>query len=161
MMEEKATVVAIEKGIITVQSQVKSTCSSCQQSDTCGSGIVAKAIPQKTLTVTLISELSMNVGDCVILGIPENEVLKTAWQVYLWPLIGLIVSSAVGQKLVEIQVLPHELFGLVLGVLGGYLGYRFAKYWQNRAGSMELLQPKVLRVLPKSQVSQTIVIKEL
>ncbi len=146
---------------VTVQSQVKSTCSSCQQADTCGSGIVAKAIPQKKLTVTLTSSLPVKVGDCVVLGIPEHDMLQTAWQVYLWPLIGLILFSAVGQQLIEYGLFSHELFGLFLGITGGYLGYRFAKYYQKKPGRAEKLQPKILRILPAVKLAEKIIVKEI
>jgi sigma-E factor negative regulatory protein RseC len=155
---EKST---FKKSNVTVQSQVKSTCSSCQQADTCGSGIVAKAIPQKKLTVTLTSNLPVKVGDCVVLGIPEHDVLQTAWQVYLWPLIGLILFSALGQQLIEKGIFSHELFGLFLGVSGGYLGYRLAKYYQKRPGRAERLQPKILRVLPSPKLAEKIIVKEI
>ena len=49
-MEELATVTAYENGKITVVSQIKSTCNSCSQVNTCASGLVAKAIPHKKLS---------------------------------------------------------------------------------------------------------------
>lgn len=166
MMEELATVVAIKQNQITCVSQVKSTCSSCQQADTCGSGIVAKAIPKKQLSVIIpldkaLTSNTLKVGDCIILGIPEIAILQTAWQVYLWPLIGLIGFSALGQRLLAQQIFTHELMSLSLGVLGGYLGYRLAKFWQQRSGQHQRLQPKILRVLPNKTLVKSINIKEI
>lgn len=153
-MEELATVTAIENGKITVVSQIKSSCNSCSQVETCASGQVAKAIPHKKLSFTLhttesLAMQNINVGDCVILTLPEVDVLQSALQVYLLPIVGLFSVSAVGQWLVQAQILTHELFALPFSVLGGYLGYRLAKYLQSRPVMREKLQPKVLRVLPK------------
>ena len=50
MIEEQARVIAIDKNKITVESIVKSSCSGCQQIDSCGSGQIAKAIPHKKNT---------------------------------------------------------------------------------------------------------------
>ncbi len=90
MIEENATVIAIDNDKIIVESQVKSTCSSCQQVDNCGSGQVAKAIPHRKLTVKLENHLNLTIGDLVVLGIPEHQLLKSAWQVYFMPLLGLL-----------------------------------------------------------------------
>ena len=156
-MEELAEVISIENGMISVVSQVKSSCNSCSQVSTCASGQVAKALPHKKLSFTLpVSALLNNkliqVGDCVVLTLPEVDVLKSAWQVYLLPVVGLLSFSALGQWLVIKGVLSHELLALGIGLIGGYLGYRIAKYLQNNPEHQDKLQPKILRVIPKPVV---------
>lgn len=156
-MEELAEVIAIESGMISVVSQIKSSCSSCSQVSTCASGQVAKAIPHKKSSFTLpVSSLLNNeliqVGDCVVLTLPEIDVLQSAWQVYLLPIIGLLSFSAMGQWLIMQKVLSHELLALGIGLAGGYLGYRLAKYLQNHPDYQEKLQPKILRLIPKPLV---------
>lgn len=153
-MEEFATVTAINDNKITLISQVKSTCNSCSQVDSCASGQVAKAIPKKTLSFTLtkpkeLDHKVINVGDCVVLTVPEIDVLQSAWQVYLLPVFGLFSFSAFSQWLLEMQVLPHELVALAIGIVGGYLGYRLAKRIQNNPGKQKSLQPQILKVLAK------------
>ncbi len=154
-MEELATVTAINNGNITVVSQIKSSCNSCSQVDTCASGQIAKAIPHKKLSFTLLeSKLldnhTINVGDCVVLTVPETDVLQSAWQVYLLPVLGLFSFSAVGQWLQQEGMLSHELLALSIGLVGGYLGYRLAKHLQNQPNKLTKLHPKILRVLPKT-----------
>ena len=153
-MEELATVTAINNDKITVVSQIKSSCNSCSQVDTCASGQVAKAIPHKQLSLTLsktrsIENETINVGDCVILMLPEVDLLRSAWQVYLLPILGLFILSALGQWLTLEGILAPELMALALGVSGGYFGYKLAKYFQSTSINQEKLQPKILRVLPK------------
>jgi sigma-E factor negative regulatory protein RseC len=156
-MEELAEVIAIESGLISVVSQVKSSCSSCSQVSTCASGQVAKAIPHKKSSFilpvsALLTNQRLQVGDCVVLTLPEIDVLQSAWQVYLLPIIGLVSFSALGQWLTMQAVLSHELLGLGIGLTGGYLGYCLAKYLQNHPEHQEKLQPKILRVIPKPLV---------
>ena len=84
-MEELAEVIAIENGNISLVTQLKSSCNSCSQVSTCASGQVAKAFPHKKSTFILsLSALSKNqtlqVGDCVVLTLPEVDVLRSAWQ---------------------------------------------------------------------------------
>ncbi len=153
MIEELATVTAITQKKVTITSQIKSSCSGCAQVDTCGSGLIAKAIPQKQLKFILSYPKNMEngvlkVGDCIVLGLPENDVLANAGQVYLLPLLGLIVFSAFGQWLVNQQVVNHELFAVGFGLVGGYFGYRVAKYRQTKGKQALKLQPEILRTLP-------------
>jgi sigma-E factor negative regulatory protein RseC len=156
-MEELAEVIAIENGIISVVSQIKSSCNSCSQVSTCASGQIAKAIPHKKLSFTLSASALLNrqlvqVGDCVVLTLPEIDVLQSAWQVYILPIIGLLSFSALGQWLKIQGMLSHELLALGVGLVGGYLGYRLAKYLQSNPEHQEKLQPKILRVIPKPLV---------
>lgn len=153
-MEELATVTANEQGKITVVSQVKSTCNSCSQVSTCASGQIAKAIPHKKLSFTLylpklLENQVVNVGDFVVLTVPEVDVLQSARQVYLFPIFGLFFFSALGQWLVQEEILAHELIGLSIGILGGYLGYRLAKHLQSEPNKQKRLQPEILKILPK------------
>jgi sigma-E factor negative regulatory protein RseC len=149
LIEEVAKVIAINATQITVESTIKSACSGCQQVDQCGSGQVAKAIPQKRLCATLTSALALNVGDDVLLGISEQALLTSAWQVYFLPLLGLILWSAAGQWLM-LNHGVHELFALALGILGGYLGFRLASFWQHKCAMQHAIQPIIVKVLPKS-----------
>jgi len=159
MIKELANVVAIEAGHITVTSQIKSTCSGCAQVDNCGSGQIAKALPQAKLTLTLPYDINttgktLALGDCVVLALPEQYVLASAGQVYLLPLLGLISFSAVGQWLLKQQVLPHELFALGLGISGAYLGYRVAKFKQQQGKQSKKLQPHIIEVIPSLVINK-------
>ncbi|MEW6998429.1 SoxR reducing system RseC family protein [Colwelliaceae bacterium BS250] len=149
MIEETAKVVAIDGDKITVTSSIKSTCHSCAQQDDCGSGQIAKAIPHKSLTTSLnakfIGNKILNVGDEVVIGLPETTMLSSAFDVYMLPIIGLVLFAAIGQYvLVDLWHL-HELLALMLGVFGGVLGFLIAKKRQKVVQVQQDLQPKLLR----------------
>tara|TARA_R110000737_G_scaffold298125_1_gene304962 strand:+ start:1328 stop:1804 length:477 start_codon:yes stop_codon:yes gene_type:complete len=145
MIEEQATVVAIEHDNVTVTSLIKSACGGCQQLDNCGSGQVAKAFPQKQLSLTLKSSLALEVGDNVVLGLNESALLQSAWQVYLWPLLGLLFASWFGQWLVNNGTLSHEFFAIVFGIIGGFCGFTLAKRQQIKSAACAKLAPKIMR----------------
>ena len=149
-MEELATVVDVKNNTIAVTSEIKSACSGCQQVDNCGSGQVAKAFPTKKLSLTLQSNLSVKVGDTVVLGLSEDCLLQSAWQVYLFPVFGLISFAGLGQYFVNNNILPHELLAVLFSMLGGYLGYVLASRIQSTPKNKEKLTPKILRVLTKT-----------
>jgi sigma-E factor negative regulatory protein RseC len=150
MIEELATGVDMNSESITVVCDVKSACSGCKQLDSCGSGQVAKAFPQKQLSIDLITELAVKKDDTVVIGLSEQCVLESAWQVYLLPVLFLISFSALGQWLVEQLIFSHEIYAIALGMGGGYLGYRLARNLQSSKNKIDKLVPKVLRILPKT-----------
>lgn len=145
MIEESGTVVAIETNNITVTSEIKSACSGCQQVDNCGSGQVAKAFPQKKLSFTLNSTIPVQLGDKVIIGLNESALLTSAWQVYLWPVLGLLIAAWLGQLLINNQYFNHEIFAIVFSFVGGYIGFFLAKQQQNKLHNSAELSPKLLR----------------
>lgn len=146
MIEEQAKVIAIDDNLITLESVVKSSCSGCQQIESCGSGQVAKAFPHKSVSYTLTSDLPVNVGDSVVIGLSEQILLSTAWRVYIWPLIGLILSSFLGQLLLDNNYLPHELFALLIGLLGGGIGYKLAQRQLKYSENCSKWTPSLIKV---------------
>lgn len=149
MIEEQATVTSVEGQTIVVESIVKSACSSCQQLESCGSGQISKAFPQKSLSYTLSTEKQISVGDSVVIGLSEQILLSAAWRVYMWPLIGLISGSFLGQLLYERQILPYELLALTVGLIGGYVGYRLARAKLGQSANCTKWTPSLIRINPK------------
>ncbi|WOH37327.1 SoxR reducing system RseC family protein [Thalassotalea fonticola] len=146
MIEETATVVAIEGNQVIVKSVIKSTCHSCNQQDDCGSGQIAKAIPHKALTTRFENTTAqLKLGDEVVIGLSEKSVISSALQVYMLPLFAMIVFAAIGQFILVEQQQMHELLALVFAVLGGYLGHLTAKVLQAKQQVQSNLQPKLLR----------------
>lgn len=159
MIEERAKVVTVDDGQVTVVSEVKSSCKGCSQLDNCGSGQIAQALPHAKLKLTLNYNAehigkSLVPGDSVILALPEKHVLASAGQVYLLPLFGLILFSAFGQWLFKQQLLSHELLALVIGILGAYAGFRLARYIQKGILGSEKLQPKIVALATSPDLPQ-------
>jgi sigma-E factor negative regulatory protein RseC len=161
MIEENASVVSIHLAAnetgdglvsnkVTVESEIKSSCSGCKQVDNCGSGQVAKAFPQPKLSLDLYTDLPVKIGDTVVIGLSDKHLLLSAWQVYLWPLIGLVIASFLGQWFVENEIFNHELIAIAFGVFGGYLGFCLARHQQKRGKYCNLLIPRILRITPSS-----------
>ena len=149
-MEEPAKVIQVLRNSVIVESQLKSACSQCQQVDNCGSGQVAKAFPQPKLTVEIETEEAYNVGDEVLISVPEHALLNIAWQVYLWPILGLMLAAGLGQLLIIEAWLTQEWQAIILGAIGGFLGYKLAKYNVNRCKHHQLLKPKITQRLIKT-----------
>jgi len=154
MIKELAKVTAIDNECITVESTVKSSCSGCKQVDSCGSGQIAKAFPQKKLTTKISSSLPVSLGDTVVIGLSEEILIKSAWQVYMWPLIGLILGAFIGQWLIDSAFLTHEIFAILLAIMLGYLGFYCAKTQQGKIANCPQWAPTILKIMP-SPISVT------
>jgi len=150
MIEELAQVIAIKNEDITVESTVKSSCSGCKQVDNCGSGQIAKAFPQKKLSVTITSGLPVKLGDTVLIGLSEELLLKSAWQVYIWPLIGLISGAFIGQWLMDYGFVSHEIFAIILAAIVGYIGFYSARAQQNKIANCPQWAPTILKIIPSA-----------
>ncbi|MCH2056711.1 MAG: SoxR reducing system RseC family protein [Thalassotalea sp.] len=142
-MEELAKVISVHDQHVVVQSLVKSTCSSCQQVDNCGTGIVAKAIPQQKMTLEIATDLSLDVGDEVLISIPEEAMLSVAWRVYLWPLLGLIIAAGGVQYLMSQGLFNSELMVMLAGGIGAFVGYKISKTQLESSDAHQALQPKI------------------
>lgn len=161
MTKEQAQVVEVGDDFVVVSSQVKSACHQCHQNETCGSGIVAKALPHRAMTLSLPKTnikpgLAVDVGDLVVIALPEKALLSSAFQVYLFPVMGLILFGFIGQWLLEQAIIGHELVSLAIAVIGGYLGFQLAKWRQNQLACQvgsEFLTPSIIaRVSPKNDI---------
>ena len=92
MIEEQALVTRVNNNQIYIQSMQSSACKSCIQQQSCGTALYAKVLPRREMALS--SNLELNVGDTVIVGIEENHLLLASLIMYLLPL--LIMLCAVG-----------------------------------------------------------------
>ena len=89
MIEEQGRVVATEPGAVWVETVRRSTCSSCSANAGCGQGLMQRlGVGAGRARVRALSELSLRVGDAVVLGIHEDLLLRASVLFYLFPLLG-------------------------------------------------------------------------
>ncbi|AXY00303.1 transcriptional regulator [Vibrio alfacsensis] len=100
MMTALATVTEVHRHgkhyHIDLSCEQQTSCSSCSSQKSCGTGVVTKAIGNKSLSWHLRTEQSVKVGQVVEIGFPESSLIKSAMAVYLLPLFGLIVGALIG-----------------------------------------------------------------
>lgn len=135
MITEPATVVKIEKDAIWVRARQKTACGSCSAEKGCGQNLLAEWASKQTLLKIDIrgqDSSAFRLNDQVLVGVPENVVVKGSLQLYFLPLGTLIVGAALG----------HYLFGDDLGtaiaailglLLGGYLAARRSRIFRGES----------------------------
>lgn len=85
MIEEQGRVVATEPGAVWVETVRRSTCSSCSANAGCGQGLMQRlGVGAGRAQVRALSDLSLRVGDAVVLGIHEDLLLRASVLFYLF-----------------------------------------------------------------------------
>lgn len=147
MIEEIGVITAVDRDHIWVETEIKSTCGSCQAESSCGTGVVAKAFSPKKERLILRCRQTTKVGQKVKLGIEENSLLGASALMYLLPLAVLIGAALLSQTLLPLAGLNSELWTIALSFFCTWLCFRWLK---NKVLNKEetKFQPKLLAILP-------------
>ena len=108
--------VATEPGAVWVETVRRSTCSSCSANAGCGQGLMQRlGVGAGRARVRALSDLSLRVGDAVVLGIHEDLLLRASVLFYLFPLLGFFVAALLATRagLVEPLIIVSGLAGLL------------------------------------------------
>jgi len=143
----KATVLRLDAGGVWLSTPVSTSCSGCQQQDSCSSGLVAKALPQRQQQLFLADVADLLPGQQVEICVEPGAVLRSALLVYLLPLCVFIATLALGH-----QQDWHELAQLGTAVLA--TAFTLWRVRRVELGRADQLRVQLVRVLPDIAVQQ-------
>lgn len=147
MIEEIGVITAVDKDHIWVETQIKTTCGSCEAQDNCGTGVVAKAFAPKKEKLILRCKQVAQVGQQVKLGIEEEHLLSASALMYVLPIVIMIVTALTSQAVLPELGLQHELWIVAATFFMTYLSFRWVKRKASRNKNNKF-QPKLLAILP-------------
>jgi sigma-E factor negative regulatory protein RseC len=148
MIEETAQVVASEGRFAWVQTQRTSTCGSCAVNKGCGTATLAKVLGQRRTRVRVLNDVQAGVGEQVIIGLPEQALVRGALAVYLVPLLGLLGGALFGQYLAGRLLLESpDLLSILCGGLGLAAGVFWLRHHAHRIREDVRYQPVIMRRL--------------
>jgi sigma-E factor negative regulatory protein RseC len=151
MIEEIGIISAIEQHnyqqVILVETQIKSTCGSCEAQSNCGTGAIAKVFASKREMLRFRLNEIVEVGQKVSLGIPEENLLKASALVYCLPLGALILSALIGQTILPLVGLIAEGWLILFSVFSSYFTFRFVRRFLSRSDQGDF-HPRILKVFP-------------
>ncbi|BES72486.1 alginate biosynthesis regulator MucC [Marinobacter nanhaiticus D15-8W] len=142
MIEESGTVVALEGDEVWVQTIRQSSCGSCSARKGCGQGALASITDGRANQVRVRNTCGAGVGDHVVLGIEESQLLRASLLVYALPLLGLLVGALVGAGLWP----GLDLAAIASGGLGLTAGFVTLKVVSGGRGQADYLRPVLLRI---------------
>ena len=147
MIEEQGRVISAEGDTVWIETERKTVCSSCNARNGCGQHLAEKYRPSSAFAyIRAYSEWSLSEGDRVMVGIPENTLLKASAVVYLLPLL-LIMAALWFSQVMELG----DGATLIASFLALVAGFVPARKLGTQEG--EVCRVKVVRVLSRQDLS--------
>ena len=117
MIEQVAHVFAIDKTTVWIDTLRVATCDSC----TCGQRLLnqSKNTARSRIELPVPQDMILNVGDEVVLGIPQKAFIKASLLTFAMPLLTLLASASIARWVgfSEPLTVVAALLGLGLGLL--------------------------------------------
>lgn len=146
MIEQQGIVVEAGEEFAWVETQRQSSCGSCSAKAGCGTALLNRSLGAKFSRIRVANAVNAKTGDCVVLGIPEQALLKGSFAVYLVPLLGLLFGAVLAHLLGgAVSVGWQDLWALVGGSAGFFAGLYWVRGYGQRAARGRGFQPVLLR----------------
>jgi len=145
MIEETATVIAIEQGQLVLQAATRTACGGCAAKQGCGTAALSGWLGRKVVHIRADNTVDAQVGDEVVVGLGEDALLNGSIRIYLLPLLALILSSLLADQLLDAGLQGRDLLVMLAAAAGFGLmlaATRSGLQADSRNGS---LSPVVLR----------------
>jgi len=124
VIEEKATVIDVVGQFAWIETQRKTTCGTCAAEKSCGSAVLQKVMAGKRTKLRVFSDIDVSVGESVIVGVPDNVLVKGSFAVYAAPLIVMFIALIIGASfcwLLEIEFSENlQILFSMSGLAGGF-----------------------------------------
>ncbi len=140
MIEESATVVAVDGHFAWVENERASSCNSCAANKGCGTATLQKVMGQKRTQLKAINQAQARVGERVVIGVQEQALLKGSLYAYILPLLLLFVFAFIFE-----QLFSSEGITILAGLGGLLLGFVLLKYLSKQLAEDERFQAVILR----------------
>lgn len=146
MIEEQGRVVSCEPGTAWVETVRRSTCGSCQARAGCGQALLQRlGAGARQGYIRVLADQPLQVGDQVLIGLPENAVVHASLCMYMLPLIGLFSATFLADNAGLAE--PWVILLAFCGLASGFAGVRWYA-WRQRSNPD--FQARILRVMPSS-----------
>lgn len=143
MMKENAVVIDYRSGVATVKCQSQSACGSCVAKSGCGTSALSKLIGEKGEHILQVETITpLKAGQRIEIGLSERSLLLSAVLLYVVPLLTILISALIGNKLFE-----QELSNAVFIFLMTALSFAAVRSYTQKLNKKPAYQPVLLRVL--------------
>jgi sigma-E factor negative regulatory protein RseC len=117
MIETPARITRLDGDGAWVVSAAPSSCGACAGKG-CGSSVFARVLHPDEPEYRVDNPIGAQVGEAVVVGLPDGALLGAAVSGYLVPLLLLLVGAALGQHLAgELGAVAGGLVGLLLAAI--------------------------------------------
>lgn len=131
MIEQTVRVISVEDGYVWVSAAAASACSHCSSAGSCGTSSLSSFFSRRSADIRVKNDIRARVGDEVVLGISEGELLKGSFAVYAVPLVSMLVIAG----LVSVLFKPEQEWPVVVSAgLGLFAGFLWLRRYSARSG---------------------------
>lgn len=138
-MEAVARVVAFERGVAVLEPEPTGSCTGCMSAALCGTQD-GKGKRMLAKRFSLAEPEGLRVGDRVVVGIAEGALLRAALVAYGIPLVAMLVTMVVADR-----VDGDELRTMIGAGVGLVLGIGLARLFAGRLSARGDLAPRFVR----------------
>ncbi|MBV2130650.1 SoxR reducing system RseC family protein [Arsukibacterium indicum] len=146
MIEQIATVLAVEPDGVWLETTPVTTCNACQVSDDCGTGIVAKTMTRRQNRFFVRTTLPLLAGEQVKVATAGEQLVTAALLVYLLPLVLMMLSALT----VHLSWQAAEGWVMLAAAIGAGAGLLIARYYGAKMASGQPVS--IMAVLPDIKV---------
>ena len=154
MIEENALIVHTEKDIAWVETERKSTCTSCSVKKGCGTSVLQKVLGQKRTQLQVLNPNHYMVGDTVVLGMQEIALLKGSLLLYGLPLLFMFLGAVTGYAIFFLYDLQYgELPKIFFSLSGLVIGFVYVAKFNRNIKNDPAYQAVILRKADESLIT--------
>ena len=142
MSTEEGTIIKVYEDKAWVKVRRNSACSTCNCQSSCSS-----LGGENIMEAEAINTANGQVGDRVLLRIPDKALWKMSFVLYMIPVIFLMAGVVIGMSLAKSYSMKPELGGLILGVLGCVLSYIIIKIISRAIRDDKEYVPEIVSII--------------
>lgn len=140
MIEQSATVVAVDGDTVWVETQRTSACGACAKNRGCGAGTFAKAFGFASPRLRVTAGGGAQVGERVVIGIDERALVRGSFAAYVAPILFMMGFALAGET-----VFPgSDPLTLICGAAGLGAGLLWLRRYSRRVAGDGRFQPVIL-----------------
>lgn len=136
-------------GLARLQFEVSGGCGRCHETGGCGGVSIAQPLCSKPKILLVADEIGVQLGDKVLVAIPDALLSQGITRAYLIPLILLFAGSALGATLLPgLTPMQWQLTPDIGAIAGAGIGL-IAAWWQLQRNqqSRAMVAPRIVRRL--------------
>lgn len=143
MIEEPATVIAVEGQIARVTPLRRASCGQCAAQGGCGVGALAHYMGRRQPELMVENALGAEPGDTVVIGLRDDALLAGSLLVYALPLGSMLLGAAMAAPLGA--GMASDVLVLIGGIAGFGIGALAARWRLRCAALRQRVEPVMLR----------------
>ena len=146
MLEESARVVETAEGYLWVETKSRSACARCASSS-CTTSVISKLFMVRHNLLQLENSLGAKKGQQVVIGIPDDLLVKASVWAYLLPLLIMLIITALAKA-----IGMHEVFQSLIALGGLAVGFLIVHRANQGFLSRSKFTPQLLRIVNQQEI---------